>query len=212
MLVLVLVLVGMVFNRLTGRSYPHAQLRKGHAPEGSGGFTSDDLDAALHWHPGDSATVMNIRLLAINQLQIEFFGRTAHAGAAPWLGRSAVHAAELFAHGLNLMREHVQPTVRMHYKYDQAGLAPNVVPDYARLTVIDDRPRVVAIQHDPGAAQRFRGRGPGFVDVIGGQARQLRRCKWVLNLVRSWKLTATALGIRSIRLRGWLISLERRRY
>ncbi|MDE2414788.1 MAG: HPP family protein [Comamonadaceae bacterium] len=45
--VLVLVLVGMVFNRLTGRSYPHAQLRKGHAPEGSGGFTSDDLDAAL---------------------------------------------------------------------------------------------------------------------------------------------------------------------
>lgn len=96
----------------------------------------DDLDAALHWHPGDSATVMNIRLLAINQLQIEFFGRTAHAGAAPWLGRSAVHAAELFAHGLNLMREHVQPTVRMHYKYDQAGLAPNVVPDYARLTVI----------------------------------------------------------------------------
>ncbi|MBS0294120.1 MAG: HPP family protein [Proteobacteria bacterium] len=45
--VLVLVLAGMAFNQLTGRSYPHAQLRKEHAPEGSGGFTADDLDAAL---------------------------------------------------------------------------------------------------------------------------------------------------------------------
>lgn len=96
----------------------------------------NDLDAALHWHPGDRASVTNIRLIAVNQLRVEFFGRTAHAGAAPWRGRSAVHAAELFAHGLNLMREHVEPTARMHYKYDEAGLAANIVPDYARLTVI----------------------------------------------------------------------------
>lgn len=95
-----------------------------------------DLDAALHWHPGDDAAVMNIRLLALNQVRVEFFGRTAHAGAAPWRGRSAVHAAELFAHGLNLMREHVEPTARIHYVYNQAGVAANVVPDYARLTVI----------------------------------------------------------------------------
>jgi aminobenzoyl-glutamate utilization protein B len=96
----------------------------------------NDLDAALHWHPSDRATVTNIRLIAINQLRVEFFGKTAHAGAAPWKGRSAVHAAELFAHAFNMMREHVEPTARMHYKYDEAGLAPNIVPDYARLTVI----------------------------------------------------------------------------
>jgi aminobenzoyl-glutamate utilization protein B len=96
----------------------------------------NDLDAALHWHPHDHASVMNERFLAINQLQIEFFGRTAHAGAAPWLGRSAVHAAELFAHGINLMREHIQPSARMHYIFNQAGEAANVVPDYAKLTVI----------------------------------------------------------------------------
>ena len=96
----------------------------------------DDLDAALHWHPGDDAVTTNIRLIAINQIRVEFFGKTAHAGAAPWLGRSAVHAAELFAHGVNLMREHIQPTARMHYKYDAAGVAANVVPDYARITMI----------------------------------------------------------------------------
>ena len=92
-----------------------------------------DLDAALHWHPGSSAQVSSFRSTAVNQLKIEFFGKSAHAGGSPWLGRSAVHAAELFAHGINLMREHVEPTARLHYIYETAGLAPNVVPDYARL-------------------------------------------------------------------------------
>lgn len=92
-----------------------------------------DLDAALHWHPGPLARVSNYRSTAVDQLQIEFFGRSSHAASGPWLGRSAVHAAELFAHGVNLMREHVEPTARIHYVYEQAGLAPNVVPDYARI-------------------------------------------------------------------------------
>jgi aminobenzoyl-glutamate utilization protein B len=92
-----------------------------------------DLDAALHWHPGAYAQVSNFRSTAINQMKIEFFGKGAHAGGSPWLGRSAVHAAEIFAHGINLMREHVEPTARLHYIYESAGLAANVVPDYARL-------------------------------------------------------------------------------
>ncbi len=92
-----------------------------------------DLDVALHWHPGPSAEVSNFRSAAANQMKIEFFGKGAHAGGTPWLGRSAVHAAELFAHGINLMREHVEPTARLHYIYESAGMAPNVVPDYARL-------------------------------------------------------------------------------
>ncbi|MFL5624481.1 MAG: amidohydrolase [Ktedonobacteraceae bacterium] len=92
-----------------------------------------DLDAALHWHPGPFAQVSNYRSTAVDQMKIEFFGKSAHAGGSPWLGRSAVHAAELCAHGINLMREHVEPTARLHYIYETAGLAPNVVPDYARL-------------------------------------------------------------------------------
>jgi aminobenzoyl-glutamate utilization protein B len=93
----------------------------------------NDLDAVLHWHPGSDAAVSNIRSAATNSLRIEFFGKAAHAGGAPWLGRSAVHAAELCAHGINLMREHVEPTARIHYIFEQGGEAPNVVPDYARI-------------------------------------------------------------------------------
>ncbi len=78
-------------------------------------------------------TCQNFRSAATNSVRIEFFGKAAHAGGAPWLGRSALHAAELCAHGINLMREHVEPTARIHYVFERGGEAPNVVPDYARI-------------------------------------------------------------------------------
>lgn len=104
-----------------------------------------DLDAALHWHPMSYASVFNIRTAAFNRASVEFFGKTAHAGMEPWNGRSALDAAELFAHALNMMREHVEPTARIHYIYESAGQAANIVPDYARVSVSVrdiDRPRV----------------------------------------------------------------------
>ena len=107
----------------------------------------DDLDACLHWHPGPVAGVINLRLSATNIVKIELFGRSAHAGLAPWKGRSALHAMELAAHGLNVMRQHLEPTARLHYIYEAAGTAPNIVPDYARLYLYVrdlDRARVVA--------------------------------------------------------------------
>ncbi|QOI99311.1 MAG: hypothetical protein HRU70_01920 [Phycisphaeraceae bacterium] len=55
---------------------------------------------------------------------------------SPWDGRSALDAAELFTHGVNLMREHLQPTSRLHYIYEIAGVAPNVVPDAARVWLV----------------------------------------------------------------------------
>jgi len=107
----------------------------------------NDLDACLHWHPAPVAGVINVRMAAVNSIKVEFHGRTAHAGLEPWKGRSALDAMELAAHGLNLMREHVKPTARTHYVYEAAGVAPNVVPDYARLWLMlrdIDRANVVA--------------------------------------------------------------------
>src|SRR5262249_20522909 len=62
-----------------------------------------------------------------------FRGRAAHAASSPWAGRSALDALELFAHGLNLMREHVKPSVRMHYVVTNGGVVPNIVPEYAEI-------------------------------------------------------------------------------
>jgi aminobenzoyl-glutamate utilization protein B len=92
-----------------------------------------DVDVALAWHPDDKTTVDNLGAQANVQFYLEFTGKTAHAAADPWNARSAPDAAEAFTHGVNLLREHVKPTVRMHYVVEKAGDVPNVVSDYARV-------------------------------------------------------------------------------
>lgn len=91
-----------------------------------------DLDAALDWHPYDKSSVMNETGQAMNNFSVEFFGQAAHSAYDPWNGRSALGAVELMNHGVNLMREHVEPTSRIHYVVTHGGQAPNIVPDYAR--------------------------------------------------------------------------------
>lgn len=93
----------------------------------------NDLDAALAWHPAAFAATGYLTTSAIDQVVVEFYGRSAHAGSDPWNGRSALDALELFTHGINMMREHVLPSTRMHYVIESGGESPNVVPDYARL-------------------------------------------------------------------------------
>lgn len=95
-----------------------------------------DVDAMLHWHPYEEALVANGRLAALSRMYIEFRGKTAHAGNSPWLGRSALDAAELFVHGVNAMREHVEPTARIHYVIQKGGVVPNVVPDFASVLLV----------------------------------------------------------------------------
>lgn len=105
----------------------------------------DDLDAALAWHPAPVAAAGLVRTSAKNDVKITFRGRTAHAGETPWEGRSALKAAELFGIGIQMMREHILPTARVHYVYESAGSAPNVVPDEARIWIVirdEDREKV----------------------------------------------------------------------
>jgi len=93
----------------------------------------DDLDVALAWHPGDEIRADTDGSQAMVDFVVEFRGRAAHAAADPWNGRSALDGVELFTHALNLMREHVRPTARIHYVVADGGRVPNVVPDYARV-------------------------------------------------------------------------------
>jgi aminobenzoyl-glutamate utilization protein B len=93
----------------------------------------DDLDATLVWHPALETGVSNQPGRAMNNFTVEFRGQAAHASADPWNGRSALDAVELMNYGVNMMREHVQPTARIHYVIPSAGEAPNVVPEYAKV-------------------------------------------------------------------------------
>lgn len=93
----------------------------------------DDVDVNISWHPSATLEADVQSSLALVDYKIEFFGQAAHASGDPWNGRSASDALELYTTGINYYREHVKPTVRMHYHIQDGGQVINVVPDYSRL-------------------------------------------------------------------------------
>jgi aminobenzoyl-glutamate utilization protein B len=93
----------------------------------------NDLDVCLAWHPEDQTRADVQSSQALVDFIVEFYGKAAHAAFDPWNGRSAVDGLELFTHGINMLREHVKPTVRMHYTIVKGGDVPNVVPEYAKV-------------------------------------------------------------------------------
>ncbi len=93
----------------------------------------DEADVVLDWHPGHETKAGYERSRAMNNFAVEFHGRTAHGASDPWNGRSALDAVELMNHAVNMMREHLPPSIRIHYVIEDGGGAPNVVPDYARV-------------------------------------------------------------------------------
>jgi aminobenzoyl-glutamate utilization protein B len=90
------------------------------------------VDVMLAWHPETKTRADVASSQAVVDLAVEFTGKSAHAAADPWNGRSALDGAEAFTHGINMLREHVKPTVRMHYVL-KGGDVPNVVPERARV-------------------------------------------------------------------------------
>lgn len=91
----------------------------------------NDLDVCLDWHPDYENKANMQSSQAVSDYRISFKGKSAHAAADPWNGHSALDAAELFNIGINFLREHVKPSVRMHYVYTKAGNVPNVIPSDA---------------------------------------------------------------------------------
>jgi aminobenzoyl-glutamate utilization protein B len=64
-------------------------------------------------------------------VEYTFTGQSAHAGGAPWGGRSALDAVELMDVGWNFRREHLRLSQRSHYVITNGGGQPNVVPSSA---------------------------------------------------------------------------------
>ena len=93
----------------------------------------DDVDVVMDWHPGGSTKVAVQSGLALVDFIVEYYGQAAHASGDPWNGRDASDALELYTTGINYYREHVKPSVRIHYDIQNAGEVVNVVPDYSRI-------------------------------------------------------------------------------
>lgn len=97
----------------------------------------DGVDFFLSWHPANTNSVNASHHIANVCRTYTFKGVTAHAGACPELGRSALDSCEIMSVGVNYLREHVIMQARIHYAYlDVGGRAPNVVQDHAKVRYV----------------------------------------------------------------------------
>lgn len=110
----------------------------------------DDVDVAMMVHP----SILNIameRMLASSSLEVEFFGKAAHAAAQPSQGINALEAIILAFNSINSLRQHIKEQARIHGIITDGGEVPNVVPahsaakftirapDYAYLEELQDK-------------------------------------------------------------------------
>jgi amidohydrolase len=90
----------------------------------------DELDVAMMVHPL-SKYLKSGRSLAMDAIQFEFFGKSAHAAASPEKGINALDAVLQTFNSINALRQHITSDARIHGIIPEGGKAANVVPDYA---------------------------------------------------------------------------------
>ena len=87
--------------------------------------------AAMMIHPSPEDTV-DPMALAITHLSVDYYGKDAHASAAPWEGRNALDAFVQLYIGVSTFRQHMHPTDKIHGIPVHGGDAPNIIPSHTR--------------------------------------------------------------------------------
>jgi len=95
----------------------------------------NDVDIAMMAHPGvyNAATS---QALACQALDVEFFGKAAHAAARPEAGINALEAMLNSFIAINSLRQHIKDKARIHGIITDGGEAANVVPEHTAGTFL----------------------------------------------------------------------------
>ena len=94
----------------------------------AGGFA--DVDVAMMCHPS-SRTLSGRTSLASNRVDVEFYGKAAHAAAQPDKGINALDGVIQTFNNVNAMRQQLRPEARVHGIITNGGSAANIIPEYA---------------------------------------------------------------------------------
>ena len=90
----------------------------------------DGLDAAMMVHPA-GIDLITMPSLAVNEVRVTYTGKAAHASAMPFAGVNALDALVTAYQSIAQLRQHIKQSERIHGIFNEAGLAPNIVPDHA---------------------------------------------------------------------------------
>jgi amidohydrolase len=94
-----------------------------------------EVDAAMIVHP-DTRNTPTQEALAASTLEVEFFGRPAHAAGQPHKGINALDAMVLAFTSINSLRQHIRGDARIHGIITDGGEAPNIVPAHSAATFL----------------------------------------------------------------------------
>jgi len=95
----------------------------------------DKVDIAMMMHPGvhDTATT---QALACLSLEVEFWGKAAHAATRPETGINALEAMLQSFAAINSLRQHIKDKARIHGIITDGGEAANIVPAHSAGTFL----------------------------------------------------------------------------
>jgi amidohydrolase len=99
------------------------------------GEAFNNLDIAMMVHPGVHNTVTT-QALACQALEVEFFGKAAHAAARPEAGINALEAMLQSFAAINSLRQHIKTKARIHGIITDGGEAANIVPAHSAATFL----------------------------------------------------------------------------
>jgi len=92
--------------------------------------TFKEIDVAMLVHP-EVRNMPTEEALACSSLEVEFFGRPAHAAGQPHRGINALDAMILAFTSINSLRQHIRGDARIHGIITDGGEAPNIVPAHS---------------------------------------------------------------------------------
>jgi amidohydrolase len=91
----------------------------------------DNVDACIMFHPSQYTNMSLEGSLAARGVDFVYHGKAAHASLHPWDGINALDGVLHTFAGINALRQHVRPEIRMHGVVTSGGGVPNVVPQMA---------------------------------------------------------------------------------
>ena len=71
-------------------------------------------------------------MIAVKQLDVEFYGKAAHASGSPYVGKNALDAQILAYNSISVLRQQLKTTEKVHGIITNGGESANIIPDFTR--------------------------------------------------------------------------------
>ncbi|KAH0027970.1 hypothetical protein KCU78_g3790, partial [Aureobasidium melanogenum] len=97
----------------------------------AGAYTKHNIGVSLISHPGITPDASLVRTSAFSAFKVEYFGKEAHAAAAPWEGINALDALITAYTAISCLRQQTQPGDIVQGCITHGGVKPNIIHAYA---------------------------------------------------------------------------------